>query len=356
MPESAILPAPEQLLDEYRLYDQYVDVVSAFEWIFTDIQAMPETVTHFERFPRLDGQDNNPATPDFTVVFKDGAGLVAEIARIALPDESVESLCSQLARYDALTQLPGPGGRPIDVNFVDVLLLVPLELGTDVVRRVIKERMLDKHHTYAPSTAPCVVQFVAQPDRYVFQRRPDVENGVLRDGDRDPALGGWLQQSDFKPKASGFAHRKAARPFMNDPIAPLYLACQLWTKVFATRAGDVAAVGDYKPLVMTTTEIADDLRQQYGRGSKRDVRRAMEILLATRCAQQVEPDLWRVAWGDLAHQAGEDLSEVLARRTAKPPAKGTIKRLIETYEDLGITDPLAKPDDAAAQLFDDSDY
>lgn len=332
-------PDPEELLQAHRLYDQYVDVVSAFEWLFTETKAMPGTVAHFERFPRVQGPEGNPATPDFSAVFVDGTGLVGEIARVALHEGSVDDLCHQIRRYDALTELPGSSGQQINVGHVDVLLLVPLDIGTDVVRRVITERLLDEDHPYKPSHPPCIVQYVAQSDKYVFQRRPDNGNGQLRDNEREPGLGDWLARSDFKPPAAAFAHVKAQRPFINDPVAPLYLACQLWTKAFPTLTAGTTPVGDYKPLIKTADELAEDVNAMYGRVGKTALRDAMGILVASRCAESLGVDRWRVAWGDLAHKGGEEVGEVLARRTQKPPAKGPIRRLIETYSDLGTPDP-----------------
>lgn len=332
-------PDSEQLLQDHQLYDQYVDVVSAFEWLFTETKDMPGTVAHFERFPRVHGPDGNPATPDFSVVFVDGTGLVGEIARIGLAEGSVDDLCHQIGRYDELTELPDSTGQPVVITHVDVLLLVPFDIGTDVVRRVITERLLDPNHAYKPSHPPCIVQYVVQTDKYVFQRRPDEGNGQLRDLRRDPGLGAWLASGDFKPPAAHFAHVKAQRPFMNDPVKPLYLASQLWTKLFPTLTADTAPVGDYKPLIKTTNELAEEVGAMYGRVGKTALREAMGILVSARCAESLGVDRWRVAWGDLAHMGGEEVGEVLARRTQNPPAKGPIKRLIEAYSDLGITDP-----------------
>lgn len=343
--------APEEFLQDHRLYDQYVDVVSAFEWLFTGTKAMPETVAHFERFPRVEADDGNPATPDFSVVFVDGTGLVGEIARIGLHEKSVDDLCHQIGRYDGLAQLPGADGVLSDVRHVDVVLLVPLDIGTDVVRRVIVERLASADHGYKPGHPPCIVQYVAQPDKYVFQRRPDKGNGQLRDGVRDPGLGSWLHRGDFKPPAAGFAHVKAQRPFMNDPVAPLYLACQLWTKVFPTLTAQTGAVGDYKPLVVTVNELAAEVSAMYGRVGKTAIRNAMAILVASRCAEQLGVGRWRIAWGDLAHKGGDEVGEVLARRTQKPPAKGPIRRLAEAYSDLGIPDPEKQAPPEPGQLF-----
>lgn len=341
---------PGELLHQHRLYDQYVDVVAAFEWLFTETKDMPETVTHFERFPRVNAKDGHPATPDFSVVFSDGSGLVGEIARIALIENSVDDLCRQMGRYDSLEVLPTVVGVT-PVEWVDVLLLVPLDIGTEVVRRVLIERYANPDHIYKPVHPPCVIQYVAQSDRYVFQRRPDPGNGGLRDGDREPGLGSWLSRADFKPPASGFAHVKSKRPFINDPVAPLYLACQLWTKLFPTLTVGIEAVGDYKPLIISTQVIAKELSTRYGRVDRTAIRNAMGILVASRCAEALAPDKWRVAWGDLAHKGGEDVGEALARRTAKPPAKGPIRRLIQAYSDLGRPDPVRALPPEPGQLF-----
>lgn len=346
------LPSPDDLLAEYRLYDQYVDVVSAFEWLFTATRGMPDTVQWFDRFPRITDDDDRDHTPDFTVLFSDGSGIVGEIARIAQHDGSVDSLCDQLLRYSNLGSLPSGIGHVSEVRHVDVVLLVPLELGTATIQRVIRERYEDDDHPYSPARPPCVLQYAAVADKYVFQRRAEPENGVIEGHGRDPNLGDWLSRGDFNAPASGFADVKTRRPFMNDPVSQLYLASQLWTRVFATRAVDVEPVGDYKPLVLGANDIADDLRAQYGHGRAADVRRAMDVLIAARAAEKLDDGRFRVAWGDLAHQAGEDVSEVLARRTANPPAKGTIRRLQEAYEDLGIPDPVSALPPDQATLFE----
>lgn len=339
------------LLDSHRLYDQYVDVVSAFEWVFTEAHDLKETVRHFERFPTVLGADGNPATPDFSVAFNDGTALVGEIARIALHENSVDSLCEQIVRYDQLVTVPGPDNRPLDASSVDVILFVPLELGTDVVRRVLRERLEESSHPYKPSHPPCIVQYVAQADKYVFQRRPDAGNGELREGSRTNGFGSWLLRGDFKPPASGFAHVKARRPFMNDPVAPLYLASQLWTKVLPVLVGGLPAAGDYQPWIGSTSDIATKLTEMYGPVSKSAVRDALGVLVASRSAEALGSDRWRIAWGSLGSRSGEDVAEVLARRAERPPAKGPIKRLQAWYPDNGLSDPAYASDPEPGRLF-----
>lgn len=185
-PEESNPYSAQRLIANYDLYDRSVDIVSSYEWLFTETKDLPGTVSHFERYPKIAHPDGRQATPDFTVLFTDATALVGEIANIPLIDEGVDGLCEQILRYDRLTAVLGPDGRECPVSVVDVLLLVPFEIGTDAVRRVLAERLDNPDHPYKPSRRPAIYQFARLSDRYVFQRRPDAVNGSLHAGDRRP--------------------------------------------------------------------------------------------------------------------------------------------------------------------------
>lgn len=138
---------------------------------------------------------------------------------------------------------------------------------------------------------------------------------------------------------------------MNDPVAPLYLASQLWTKVFPVLVADTPPVGDYRPWIGTTSDLVAVIEEMYGRVSTAAVRDALELLAASRGAQKLEGDRWRVAWGDLASRPGEDVADLLAHRTVKPPAKGPIARLKEWYTDNAVQDPAEPPPQEENTLF-----
>src|SRR5690606_14002705 len=210
-------PDPE-LLREYELYDRSVDVVSAFHWLFTETSDMPTSVLHFERYPRIaakvDGE-SRILTPDFSVVFRDGTGLVAEIANIALHDNSVDKLCRQLLNYSSLAALPGPGGKPIAVSAVDVVFLSPLKTAADAAQRVFVDRLENDAHWYKPSERPVLVQFAQQPDEYVFQPWPDGgQNGSFRAHGASEIEKMRFRQLVVKP--AHFADNKIRFAFCND--------------------------------------------------------------------------------------------------------------------------------------------
>jgi len=314
----------ERLLRGFTTYDRAVDVVSAFEMAFTTSRSdVPDTVRHFERFPRIPSGEGSSLTPDFTVVFEDGTGLAGEIARLALHENSAESLCRQIENYDALRQLPGSAGLT-EVNQTDVLLLVPQSVGVAAVKRIVVDRFANPKHPYSPSVAPCVVQFAFDEDRYIFQRLLDPRNGTLRDGDRPDGLGRWFEENgDFKARPSRFSDIKAARAFINDTVDPLYLATHLWAKTFPTLAADAA-----RPvrLEVRSSDLAAELRDAFGGVRTSDVGRALDLLKTARLADQTT-DGHVIAWEELRVPGEKELAHALATRTCRPPSRTASSRL-----------------------------
>lgn len=205
--------AERALLEGFDVYDRAVDVVSVFEWLHSDPRVDASgPVLHFERYPSIAASDGKQATPDFTILFADGTAVAGEVARFALPEESVDKLCAQLGRYDSLTAVPDARGRlqPADV---DVMYLVEMRLGMSAVQRVLKERLADPGHPYSPARPPVVVQYAREADRYIFQRIPAPENGALRDSGRSPSVGTFLSTDGLAVPPDRFAAVKAARAF-----------------------------------------------------------------------------------------------------------------------------------------------
>jgi hypothetical protein len=310
----------DQLLGAFYTYDRAVDVVSTFEMLFAVSQTeLPRTVKHFERFPKVTAGDGEDATPDFSVVFHDGTGLAGEVARLALHDESVESLCRQLLRYDSLKQVPSSGGQPEHISYCDVLLLVPLDVGVPAIRRILHERMNEPTHWYSPSVAPCVVQFGFDQGRWVFQRPPDPSNGHLREEGRDTGINEWLDMDSIKVKPERFADIKAARPFINDSVDSLYLATLLWTKTFATVASRLQGP---PPILLSVTagSVGADLRSKFGPVKTTEVVRALELLRTAKLAEQAPDGTWQIAWEKLHSTREREVERILARRACEPPA------------------------------------
>jgi hypothetical protein len=307
----------QHLMRDYEIYDQAVDVVSAFEFLFTVPADMTATVTHFERFPKVaSANGGDPDTPDFTVLFNDGTALVGEIARLSLQSKSVDSACAQLGRYDQFTHVPDAAGRLVEVRDVSVMQIVPLDVGPDAVDRIIHNRMLNNEHPYRPSKAPCIVQFARDPDRYMFQRISDVANGIVDGHQREPHLGARIRKINVP--ASGFATIKATKKFMNDPVPPLYLAVILYTQVWPTDFQ-----GRQAEIAVTPSETARVLQSRYGAGTANDVRNAMTLLISAGLAADNKDGTYTVAKRPRAREE-HDLARNIAQRSAdqaKPMVK-----------------------------------
>lgn len=298
---------PDALVAEFKLYDRAVDVVSAYHWLFTETADLPTTVSHFERYPKVKHSDGNDATPDFTVLFKDGTGIAAEIANIALHDNSVEKLCTQLDRYSRLTELPAGVGRTTPVAILDVLYLSPMETAAAAVQRVLRDRVDNPDHSFKPVRRPTVVQFVNNLDRYIFQFWPDERiNGSLYVGGRTPNYG--LFTEELKVPPAQFARNKVTHGFMNDPVKPLYMATRLWTSVFPSKFGTGTT-----EFTTTVGQVAVLVRGQYGHGTASDVRAGMRLLVAAGLATEETVNTWKVKRRNLRSDA-DDVHVAIAER------------------------------------------
>jgi hypothetical protein len=303
----------DRLLAEYTLYDEHVDVVSAFECLFTGPKDMAATVRHFERFPKI-SVDGQAHTPDFTVLFTDDTALVGEISNLALHEGSVDKACRQLGRYAILSHVPDETGRPVRVAAVDVVQYVPMRIGPDAVRRVISERMLNPQHDYNPPAAPCIVQYARDSERYMFQRISDAVNGCINGHGREPHLGARI--GSLNVPAALFAATKANRQFINDPVPALYMAVHLYTHTWPTQYGSRK-----DEITVIPSETAQILRQEFRVGSKEDIRRALELLVAAGLAADNKDGTWVVSPKPPRVRGGDrDLAQVLAKKAAEKPA------------------------------------
>jgi len=317
-----------------------VDIVSIYQWLFTETKELPSTVAHFERYPRIPVSDEVTLTPDFTVLFHDGRGIAGEIANTARHEGSIESLCSQLQKYSRLTELPNAGGGMSPVDPIDVLWLTPMETATAAVRRVF-ERFDDPTHDYKPLRRPVVVQFSSNPDNYVLQFWPDKSvTGALAPTD---VFSYADFDEDMKVPPDKFKHVKVKYAFMNDPVKPLYLATRLWTSIFPSQ------FGTSEEFVATTQEIAEVVKAQYGHVRTADVEAAMGILRAAGLATDAKPR-WRVRRRKLRHlgEVHEAIAGLVDRGTSEPRRrKGSSQgelALFDLDSESGLIDPSAVAD------------
>jgi hypothetical protein len=321
----------DDLLRAYETYDQHVDVVSILHWVFTESVELPSTVRHFERFPSISVRGKR-LTPDFTVLFHDGTAIIGEVASLALHQNSVDKLVSQLANYAAITRVPASATTSTNVSYPDVLLFVPNSRGLTAMRR-IHECINDSDHDYQPTKPPVVAQYAKGDSEYTLQRLPDPRNGVLSAGNRTQHLGLFLD-SDFTAKAEHFASNKVAYRFINDSPATLYLTTHLVLQTLPTQYFSDGEQVEVKP-----ADLAELLRSQYGGGIRSDhIKQALELLQHAGYALDNRDGTWAVSLKPLRSRTESDVPRVIVEkalkraksvivpreRPAEPPDQGTL--------------------------------
>lgn len=299
----------EDLLREYHVYDQHVDVVSAIQSLLTASTELAPTVRHFERFPVIE-QGGKHFTPDFTILYTDGTALVGEVASLALHPNSVTKLVNQLANYDSLRVVPSaPTNRNlVAIDAPDVLLIVPIARGQQAFFR-IDERLKD--NSYSPSKRPVIAQYAKGDSEYTIQRILHTDNGVLNPGTRPHHLGDVLDK-DLTVPARIFSQSKIAHRFINDVPSSLYLATHLLMHYLPS----TYPKGDHANIV--PADVANDLRRQYGGGIRAaNIKQALELIQKAGYARPNPDKTWDVSLRQMKNKNETDVHRIIVTRAAK---------------------------------------
>lgn len=120
------------LMAEFSTYDQMVDIVSCLESFFKN--AYREQLSYFDRFPQIQDPE---LTPDVTVLFRNGYGLVIELKRtFPLNDKGFLADIKQLESYDRKLALrAGEDGGTILPDVMDIVIMINSENATEIFKR-----------------------------------------------------------------------------------------------------------------------------------------------------------------------------------------------------------------------------
>lgn len=304
---------PDDLFDKYRLYDQAVDVVSCYQWIFQNVTELAMTVRHFERYPRVSvGQKTY--TPDFTVAFTDGDAMVGEVSRLARQPNSISSVCAQLQSYSTFVEIPDKpnrhGTRFAAAQTVDVALITHMKVSKAAADHILKERMDNPDDPFKPARRPVIIEFSQDQDAYVFRLYPE-GNGTLSRGSRQDVYG---DKDPFLCRPSDFDRYKVQFGFMNDNVAPLYMATRLWMRVFPTAFWDP----DHNEVTIELPDLLAAVRDQHeGKGTASDVRQGMDVLVAAGLAKVVVAGKEWVVTRQSLRRSDKDVAKAIVDRIAK---------------------------------------
>lgn len=347
MPDSAqFSDCVQKHLDDFKMYDKAVDIVSCWQFFFTEVQSFAENVLWFDRFPRLSSPSvpkDQPKTPDFAALMSDAYGIVGDIkSGFPLDDKDFLSHAKRLLKYDLpLCFKSGAEARVVVPIQHDILLLIPMRDAQEIVRRIEKMRVagdfrIDKN----------LIAFEwlwdSDQNEYVF-RRVAGQTGDFRDSSLPPNIrlssifterGASLKISPDKIKSI-----KAAWQFCNDTPPPIYTLVFLWTKVFyylldasqrqLWRRRDPRKV---LWIEVSTERLVQEIERRYpirwGHWTNW-ARAALDVLVSSGLARKVADDQYVLGYRNLVRELGEPTHSATGAETAYHPRE--YARILATY-------------------------
>ncbi len=297
--------------NQFNNYDQTVDVVSCWHSFVESVFQEKLDKCWFDRFPELE----NGLTPDFTILFDEEYGIIADVAHSINKEVDVlESKARQLKKYSEVETLRGKSGLMVKPKRIDTMLILNSAFVDSDSQELYE--LLKEHEDLRPRRPLIIMDYTfSQADSqslYLFRKSVDPRNGHFC----DDHLSDNLRLEEYmgkrrKPLRSPpdkFAVNKAIHLFCNDEPCPIYLAARLWDTVFIGmsteenmafwRAGtSTSAV----PIVVTEEMLAEKITKEISPGariSERCIGRALKFLEAAGKAT-FDDNKWTIKYGNL---------------------------------------------------------
>ncbi|MFC4437456.1 MULTISPECIES: hypothetical protein [Natrialbaceae] len=229
----------ESTFENFRAYDQYVDVVSCWEHFLIEQYDINDTF-EFDRFPAYYPNDSDePIEPSFSVLFNEDYGIVFDVnQQLPSVETKFESKLRELERYDQDLQFhTGNGGSTVPPQHDIVLLIHGDNFQTEKLR--IKKALESDKLSINSNLVLLSYKYIDQDTnpKYQFQRA-----SMVGDNFRDDPLPDRLQMSTRMSMEGGtfenvdipsavFYDRKATGVLFNSEPPSLYLACYIWHTV-----------------------------------------------------------------------------------------------------------------------------
>lgn len=333
-------------LNDFRLYDKAVDIVSCWQFLFNEVQPLAKNVLWFDRFPRLSSPsipNDPPKTPDFAVLISDAYGLLADIkSGFPLDDKGFLSHAKRLLNYDRpLSFRSGVEARSATPKLHDILLLIPFRDAQEIVRRIEKFRSAGDL-TIERTLIAFEWMWDGDRNEYVF-RKIAGQSCDFRDSCLPPEIrlssifterGTSLKISPDKIKAI-----KAAWQFCNDTPPAIYTIVFLWTKVFyyLLDASQRQLWRRRDPRKVLWIEISTErlvreieARYPFRWGHWTDWgRAALDALVSAGLSKRVGDDQYLVGYRNLAREVGEPTHSTSGLQPAYHPRE--YARILATY-------------------------
>ena len=355
----------DKLLDDFKLYDKTVDLVSCWEFFYTKVASVRDKVLYFDRFPRLiSPEENEPGrkTPDFAVLVSDKYGLIGDVkSGFPLEEVAFQRHLERLKKYDQpLRFKSGQKREPISPITHDILLIIPFRDAQEIVVRI--EDLFRKGVVKFERNL-IVFEWVYESDEYIFRKvagqTADFSDSCIpeevRLSKQLTSLGRSLKISPDHIKLI-----KATWQFCNDEPKPIYTIVFLWTKILYHLLNEHQRElwrrknpQKELPIDVTVQQLVGKISGLYpiGWGHWTDwITRALDTLVTAGLATRIPDGHYAIRYRNLTREVGEPGSPPLATRGAHHPSE--YARIIATYICKGLRhkkDETEAPDQTPAQ-------
>jgi hypothetical protein len=347
----------DKLLDDFRLYDRTVDLVSCWEFFYTKVATVRDKILHFDRFPRLacpQESERDQKTPDFAVLVSDSYGLVGEV-KSGFPREDLPFIrhLERLKKYDRpLSFKRNEKGETSSPSTHDILLIIPIRDAQEIVVRV--ENLL-RMGTVQFERNLVVVEWMYDNDedefvfRKVARQTSDFNDPAVPDDARLSKLFTERGRS-LKVSPDNIKLIKAAWQFCNDEPKPIYTIVFLWTKILYHLLNEgQREIWRRKnpqkelPIEVTVQQLVDKISGLYPIewGHWTDwITKALNTLVTAGLATRIPDGHYAVRYRNLTKEVGEPGHPGTDSRSAYHHAE--YARILATYICRGLHDKKRK--------------
>lgn len=224
----------KNLINDFKTYDQAVDVVSCLESVFKF--GYKNWLTYFDRFPYISSSD---LTPDFSVLLNKKYGLIFEVKRTFPKDDiGFKKEVEQLLSYDKKLEFKCDRlGRTLIPDTHDIVLIISATQSNQIFNRL--NRLIEENLDFKFENNIIFMEYFYNTSdteaRYVFRKfmgvNREFRDTFLPEKERlEYILGECAGSLECYPRY--FMQYKVNQVLCNDKPPELYTAVFLWTKIF----------------------------------------------------------------------------------------------------------------------------
>ncbi len=228
------------LINDFKTYDQAVDVVSCLESVFK--HGYKDWLTYFDRFPYISSSD---LTPDFTVLLNGDYGLIFEVKRTFPRDDiGFRKEVEQLLSYDKELEFKSDNsGKSVIPGVHDIVIIISANQANQIFNRL--DKLIKKDPSLNFKNNLIFMEYfyntIDTEARYVYRKfmgeNRDFRDNFLPECNRlEYILGECAGSLECYPRH--FMQYKVNQVLCNDTPPNLYTAVFLWTKIFYNYLSD----------------------------------------------------------------------------------------------------------------------